>query len=195
VGYRGLTPYLEIWRPRAHGRRLGVYRHAIALLRYYSGALQADSSVDWARVRRVVFVCTGNICRSAYGEAAARARGIPVASFGLKATLGTPADAVATEVAAERGLSLAAHRSRRPEDVARQVGDLLVAFEPWQAEMLRAGQTLDSQVVLCGLLVRPVRPHIEDPFGLSRHYFGVCFDVIDSALDAVEAQLRDGIAP
>jgi protein-tyrosine phosphatase len=43
---------------------------------------------DPARVRRLVFVCHGNICRSAYAHVLARRAGARVASFGLSTATG-----------------------------------------------------------------------------------------------------------
>ena len=67
---------------------------------------------------RVVFVCSGNTCRSAYAEAFARAeaarRGLAVefSSAGTEAIEGarSPDDAVAA--ARERGIDLTGHRAR-----------------------------------------------------------------------------------
>lgn len=67
----------------------------------------------------VLFVCTGNTCRSPMAEAAARheieQRGwqhVAIRSAGTAADLGLPASQAAIEAAAEVGLDLSAHRSR-----------------------------------------------------------------------------------
>jgi len=65
----------------------------------------------------LLFVCTGNICRSPIAEVvavdAARRAGIPlrVASAGTSALTGSPAYDLAQAAVEEIGLSLAAHRS------------------------------------------------------------------------------------
>lgn len=67
-----------------------------------------------AMPRRIVFVCTGNSCRSPLAEVLARARyaELPLifASAGTDAVAGQPASAGAIAVARERGLDLAHHR-------------------------------------------------------------------------------------
>ena len=66
----------------------------------------------------VIFVCTGNTCRSPLAEALARRRaqqlGIDVsfASAGIGAALGSPATDGAILVGLERGVDLSRHRSR-----------------------------------------------------------------------------------
>jgi protein-tyrosine-phosphatase len=65
----------------------------------------------------VLFVCTGNTCRSPLAEALARRRhgegGPAFASAGLGAVDGQPASTGSLLVAQERGLDLGGHRSRR----------------------------------------------------------------------------------
>jgi protein-tyrosine-phosphatase len=66
----------------------------------------------------VIFVCTGNTCRSPLAEAlarrAAQQRGLDVAfaSAGTGAALGAPANDGAILVGLERGVDLSRHRSR-----------------------------------------------------------------------------------
>jgi protein-tyrosine-phosphatase len=62
---------------------------------------------------KVLFVCTGNTCRSPFAEAVARAEGLDAESAGLDAFVGDepPADAVA--VARDLGYDLSSHRARR----------------------------------------------------------------------------------
>ncbi|MGI9090873.1 MAG: low molecular weight protein arginine phosphatase [Gemmatimonadaceae bacterium] len=80
---------------------------------------------------KVIFVCTGNTCRSPFAEALARqmaadrALAVEFSSAGTGAALGAPANDGAMLVGLERGLDLSRHRSRPllPEDVA---GDTIV---------------------------------------------------------------------
>ncbi len=70
------------------------------------------------RPLRVLFVCTANICRSAYAEVAARHllgdhSGVEVASAGTRAVAGLPMDAEMAAVLAERGIDGSGHRSSR----------------------------------------------------------------------------------
>lgn len=63
----------------------------------------------------ILFVCSGNICRSPYAEAAARASLDPdrfaVSSAGTVAMAGDSATSPMRQVASERGLDLRSHRA------------------------------------------------------------------------------------
>lgn len=85
----------------------------------------------------ILFVCTGNTCRSPMAEAVARAelrrRGwehVQVASAGIAAAPGEPATGYAVTVAERRGLALQQHASRplTPELVGW--ADLVLAMSP-----------------------------------------------------------------
>ena len=91
--------------------------------------------------RRIVFVCTGNTCRSPLAEVLARARyaDLPLifASAGTDALSGQPASVGARAVARERGLDLEAHQSA-PVDASCVAGAAwLITLTRAQAALLR----------------------------------------------------------
>src|SRR5690349_21297071 len=90
---------------------LGTGAAALGLYRRYK-------QVDWSRVERLVFVCSGNICRSPYAAEYARSLGIPIASFGVDTRGNDTANDVASKVAAARGVDLSNHRSRSKDKFA-----------------------------------------------------------------------------
>jgi len=91
--------------------------------------------------RRIVFVCTGNSCRSPLAEVLARARyaDLPLifASAGTDAVAGQPASAEARAVARERGLDLDAHRSAPLDAAAVADADWLIGMTRVQTALLR----------------------------------------------------------
>ena len=84
----------------------------------------------------VLFVCTGNTCRSPLAEAftrrGARLRGLEltVASAGTFAVEGTPATGHALRAAARRGVDLSRHRSRFLSAEILSGVDLVVGMSP-----------------------------------------------------------------
>ena len=90
--------------------------------------------------RRIVFVCTGNSCRSPLAEVLARARyaDLPLifASAGTDAAAGLPASLEACAIARERGLDLDAHRSAPVDAVAVAEAAWLIGLTRMHAALL-----------------------------------------------------------
>ena len=148
-----------------------------------------------AAVRRIVFVCHGNICRSAFAEVAARQAGINVGSFGLSAGSGRPAHEPAIEAAAAMGHDLTRHRATALQDYAPQDGDLLLAMETRQLRRIAADARLtDLPRSLLGLYTEPRVPHLHDPYGLSPAYMRTCLRRIESAIPVLKAAFPNACA-
>ncbi|HEY0445811.1 MAG TPA: phosphotyrosine protein phosphatase [Allosphingosinicella sp.] len=175
-----------------YGTARGLIRLLLARLDQLRGRYRRFEAVDWRRVERLVFVCTGNICRSPYAERRAAGSGFPAASAALRGGSGQAADAGAQAAAIEAGLSLQSHSSLSVEDAGIKAGDLLVAMEPWQAWRLAEmfAEAPEVQVTLLGLWSSPRRPHLHDPFSLSPEYFRTCFKAIDSGVANLLARVR-----
>lgn len=170
----------------------GLARLWLAHAAQARGRLRRFQQLDWTRVRRLVFVCAGNICRSPYAEWRAAQSGFPTASMALSGSSGQPANSQAQATARQFGADLECHRSRNIADFAPEPGDLLIAMEPRQAQALAVRYVSDPaiQVTLLGLWSHPRRPHLHDPHTLSPDYFRTCFDLIDTAVAALLAKVR-----
>lgn len=175
---------------RRYGTSRGLARlllaHALCLL----GGMRPYAVADWSQVRRLVFVCRGNICRSPYAERRALAMGLRASSFGLATSDGAPPPGPAISAAARRGIQMGECRSRRIEDFKIEPGDLLIGMEPGQGIEL-ARRCPGARVTLIGLWSRPKRPHLHDPFyTLADDYFDTCYAIIDSALAAIQERMK-----
>ncbi len=176
-----LPSYIEQQFRSRHGGKRAWLRHLSSLLALRSGRLDRFRRIDCDIVQRVVFVCKGNICRSAYAHARAVQIGLRSDSFGLQADASS-ADPDASLNATKRGLDLGVHRPKAPHHLVLSKTDLVAAMEPEQAWHLAARFT-HPQITLLGLWADPQRPYIHDPYGHDDEYFQTCFSIIDTAVN------------
>ena len=163
----------------------GALRLAVAHLEVASGRA-AVVAPDPAQVGRLVFVCHGNICRSAYADGLARRAGMNVASFGLSTSSGKAAWPLVAERAQARGLDLSGHRTSRVEDYLPLPGDYLLGMETRHLRKLAANPlTANLPRGLLGSYAAPPVPHLHDPYKLDPAYMDVCLDRIERAVAAL----------
>jgi protein-tyrosine phosphatase len=176
-----------------YGTERGYVRHLLALFEYHTGTINGYKRVDFSRAERIVYVCLGNICRSAYAHHYSVQLGLPVsvASLGLSTTTGESANGTAMSVAKQTGLDMTTHQATDFDDFQIMAGDVYLAMEIRQVKKLSqllAGHR-DVQIGLLGNYCTPLRPHLHDPFTLSEDYFHHCFKLIQTAVQALKVQL------
>lgn len=156
---------------------------------YRAGVHRRFRAIDWARVDRLVFVCRGNICRSAFAEIVAREHGIEAASCGLDTHNGKPAHPKAIVAARAKGYDLSRHETTRIESMTPRSSDLFVMMEPAQVgpAMRKTGE--ECAYTLAGIWGVPPRPYIHDPYNTQDDYFSACFDFLEGAVLAMKRAL------
>lgn len=164
----------------------GTFRGLVRLGLSYGEVALGRSAIlvpDPDKVQRLVFVCHGNICRSAFADVAARKAGLRAASFGLSTDAGKAAHPPAVDAAAALGVDLTAHRTTRAQDFVPENGDFLLAMETRQLRRLSADPVLSGLPrTLLGLYADPNMPHIHDPYELDPGYMSVCLQRIETAV-------------
>jgi protein-tyrosine phosphatase len=171
--------------------RFGTLRGAVRLALSYGEVAVGQAGIvqpDRQSVRRLVFVCHGNICRSAFADVVARRAGMQTASFGLSTDAGKCAHPPAIAAAAQLGFDLSAHRTTRASDFVAEAGDLLLAMETRQLRRLASDPRLaDVPRTLLGLYATPALPHLHDPYALHASYMRTCLKRIESAVANLRA--------
>jgi protein-tyrosine phosphatase len=164
---------------------------------YKLGAYRQYSQPDWGQVKRLVYVCMGNINRSAYGEAKAKSLGMTSSSCGINADETKGASDEAIRNGDSRNIDLRAHHCKSIYNFGLQSGDLILAVEPAHLkaieEILHAGNTqnpVPTQLTLLGLWATYPNPFLQDPICRSDTYFQACFDKIDQATCRINTETQ-----
>ncbi|HEY0941130.1 MAG TPA: hypothetical protein VGE08_13605 [Steroidobacter sp.] len=156
---------------------------------FATSSLCADITRPWGAPGRLVFVCTGNICRSPYAEFVARARGLNAISCGTHTTADLPADAVAIAEAARRGVDLQPHRTSRWQDVQLNNNDIVIATQLRHFfSVLPRAREANCRVALMSSLLLPQFNVVWDPYGREPQAYVHAFELIDRAVGKI-AQL------
>ena len=180
------------------GSKRGLVNWLQARLRYLLGGYRQHREVDFSRVTRLVFICSGNICRSPFGAFYAREKGFAVDSYGLDTRGGDPADPRAVAFAAKLGIDMTPHRTRRISEYEPLPGDLLLAMEPAQYQKLsvlaqREHWPSGVQISILPLFGPPPSPYLHDPYSASDVFFEHCERQVMAAVDGIAQRMEDAI--
>lgn len=120
----------------------------------------------------ILIVCVGNICRSPTGERLLK-QALPtkrIASAGLGALVGKPADETATDVANQHNLSLEGHEAQQLTSALCRQYDLILVMEKEHIDgVCRIVPEVRGKTMLYGHWLN--QQEIADPYRKSREAF------------------------
>ncbi len=149
----------------------------------------------------VVFVCTGNVCRSPMAEYLLRAHpelgpGWEVCSAGLAAAFGVPASREAVDVMREKQIDITAHSSRPLSTELVAAAELVVVMTTDHSRMmdLLYPEAMEKVRLLKSFDEKAAATDLRDPIGMSHDVYRGIRNEIERALPGLMAHLRNRTA-
>jgi protein-tyrosine phosphatase len=151
----------------------------------------------------VIFVCTGNTCRSPMAELLMRSRlaqclkckldelddrGVVVISAGIAAAPGCPPTSEASQVMRERGLDLSRHEAQPLTDQLVRHADVIITMT--HSHLLSIIERWPHAADRTYMLL-PDRSDVADPIGQTVGAYRECAEQIASGVDYHAQQLQD----
>lgn len=147
----------------------------------------------------IVFVCTGNVCRSPMAEYLLRAHselesGWDVCSAGLAAGFGIPASREAVDVMREKEIDLSAHSSRPLSAELVSAAALIVVMTQDHMRLMESlyPDAMEKVRLLKSFDSKASRMDLRDPIGMTHDVYRATRNEIEQALPELIAYLHNG---
>lgn len=147
------------------------------------------------KTKIIIFVCTGNICRSPMAEGILRHRSkakgrndLVISSMGIQGLTNSPAVDFAQDVCAEKGIDISSHVARTIIGEELQEADLILCMEPVHSKFLQTFFPWHrNKIFLLGAWPKEKarKSAIKDPMGGSIEDFRRTFNIIQSHIDRI----------
>lgn len=178
-----------------HGTLRSWLRSALSQTEFALGWFDGFIEPAPHTVHRLVFVCLGNMNRSAFAAAVALRRDVKAVSIGLATSTGSAATSAAVHCADGFGVDLGKHQATDISDYDFEPGDLLLVMETGHARRLINRGIPPKSIALLGHWASPHRIYLHDPHTLSDLYFRTCFTLIHSAVNKLVDELMFAGSP
>lgn len=147
---------------------------------------------------RILFLCTGNTCRSPMAEGIARKifaeRNIPAefASCGTLELGGMSPSDHAVRVCAERGIDISSHRSQMLTAELADWANIIFVMEKWHKLWVleNLGHSVYGKTLLISQLIQGESAYeIPDPIGMPIQFYEQVFDMLWNAIESIAEKI------
>lgn len=163
------------------------------------GSLKKEEIENIAKTKRVLFVCTGNSCRSVMAQGLLqkvmkeRNRGnVEVLSAGVAALAGAGPTPETLRLLAQKGINMSAHRSRQVNRIMLRSADFILAMDDThQARILELAPDVKNRLYLLNEFAKISNSglNISDPIGRGMDFYERTFYMIKDAVEKISTLL------
>jgi protein-tyrosine-phosphatase len=150
-------------------------------------------------LKKLLFVCSGNTCRSPLAEGIAKIKfpqslseDIEITSAGSSAIEGVPASDLAVRVASEHGIDISQHKTRLLSRSLVKQADLIVTMSSKHRQTvgILEPSALEHTYLLTDFC-DDAAGDVPDPINGDIHVYRRTFQIIEKCLDSVKHRLKE----